>query len=86
MLPEAAAAAIKAYRQAGHTIPILSNNSFRRNYILKGMGAEANGLEGSSVTLVDKSESGQAFLTAFAVATGQSPEMTSSGPTTRLSR
>ncbi len=79
MLPEAAAAAIKAYRQAGHTIPILSNNSFRRNYILKGMGAEANGLEGSSVTLVDKSELGQAFLKAFAAATGQSPEMTSSG-------
>ncbi len=79
MLPEAAAAAIKAYRQAGHAIPILSNNSFRRNYILKGMGAEANGLEGSSVTLVDKSESGEAFLKAFTAATGQSPEMTSSG-------
>jgi ABC-type branched-subunit amino acid transport system substrate-binding protein len=79
MLPEAAAAAIKAYRQAGHTIPILSNNSFRRNYILKGMGAEANGVEGSSVTLVDKSESGQAFVKAFVAATGQQPEMTSSG-------
>jgi ABC-type branched-subunit amino acid transport system substrate-binding protein len=79
MLPEAAAAAIKAYRQAGHTIPILSNNSFRRNYILKTMGPEANGLEGSSVTLVDKSASGEAFLKAFQAATGQTPEMTSSG-------
>ena len=79
MLPEAAAAAIKAYRQAGHTIPIQSNNSFRRNYILQQMGTIANGLEGSSVQLVDNSESGQAFLKAFKATTGQSPEMTSSG-------
>ena len=35
MLPEAASEAIKAYRQGGHAVPILSNNSFRRNYILK---------------------------------------------------
>jgi len=79
MLPEAAAAAIKAYRQAGYTIPIQSNNSFRRNYILQQIGAIANGLEGSSVQLVDKNESGEAFLSAFKAASGQSPEMTSSG-------
>jgi Periplasmic binding protein len=79
MLPEPASAAIKAYRQGGYTIPILSNNSFRRNYILKQLGAVANGLEGSSVTQVDKSASGQAFLKAFKAATGQPPEMTSSG-------
>jgi Periplasmic binding protein len=79
MLPRAAAEAVKTYRQGGHSIPILSNNSFRRNYILAAMGAAANGLEGSSVTLVDKSASGQAFLEAFKAATGQSPEMTSSG-------
>jgi ABC-type branched-subunit amino acid transport system substrate-binding protein len=79
MLPEPASAAIKAYRQGGYTIPILSNNSFRRNYILKQLGAVANGLEGSSVTQVDKSASGQAFLKAFKAASGQPPEMTSSG-------
>jgi Periplasmic binding protein len=79
MLPEAAAEAIKTYRQGGHSIPILSNNSFRRNYILKQVGAAANGLEGSSVMQVDKSASGQAFLKAFQAATGQAPEMTSSG-------
>jgi branched-chain amino acid transport system substrate-binding protein len=79
MLPEAASEAIKTYRQGGHAIPILSNNSFRRNYILKQVGAAANGLEGSSVTLADKSASGDAFLTAFQAATGQAPEMTSSG-------
>jgi hypothetical protein len=79
MLPEAASEAIKAYRQGGHAVPILSNNSFRRNYILKQVGAAANGLEGSSVTLADKSVSGEAFVMAFRAATGQSPEMTSSG-------
>ncbi len=79
MLPEAASEAIKAYRQGGHAVPILSNNSFRRNYILKQVGAAANGLEGSSVTLADKSGSGEAFVKAFRAATGQSPEMTSSG-------
>ena len=41
MLPEAASEAIKTYRQGGHAIPILSNNSFRRNYILKQVGAAA---------------------------------------------
>jgi ABC-type branched-subunit amino acid transport system substrate-binding protein len=79
MLPDAAAQAIKTYRQAGYAIPIQSNNSFRRNYILQQMGAIANGLEGSSVQLVDKSASGEAFLAAFKTTTGQSPEMTSSG-------
>jgi hypothetical protein len=79
MLPEAAAEAIKTYRQGGYTIPTLSNNSFRRNYILKQMSAMANGLEGSSVMLVDRSPSGEAFLQAFKAATGELPEMTSSG-------
>jgi len=79
MLPEAASEAIKAYRQGGHAVPILSNNSFRRNYILKQVGAAANGLEGSSVMLADKSGSGEAFVKTFRAATGQSPEMTSSG-------
>ena len=79
MLPNEAAEAIKAYRQGGHAIPILSNNSFRRNYILKQIGPVANGLEGSSVTLVDKSKSGEAFLNAFKAATGGLPEVTSSG-------
>ena len=43
MLPEAAAEAIKIYRQSGHAVPILSNNSFRRNYILKQIGAARTG-------------------------------------------
>jgi hypothetical protein len=79
MLPEAAAEAIRTYRQAGYTFPIVSNNSFRRNYIIRQLGAVADGLEGSSVMLVDKSPSGEAFVQAFKAATGEAPEMTSSG-------
>ena len=79
MLPDPAAAAIKAYREAGYPTPLLSNNSFRRDYQLKALGALANGLEGSSVTQVDKGASGQAFAEAFKAASGETPEMTSSG-------
>jgi branched-chain amino acid transport system substrate-binding protein len=79
MLPQAAAAAIRAYHKAGYKIPILSNNSFCRNYILKTIAAEAEGLEGSSVMLVDKSASGALFQTALKKMTGEPPEMISSG-------
>jgi ABC-type branched-subunit amino acid transport system substrate-binding protein len=79
MLPDPAALAIKAYREAGYSIPLLSNNSFRRDYQLKALGALANGVEGSSVTQVDKGPSGQAFVAAFSAAIGETPEMTSSG-------
>ena len=79
MLPEGVAEGFKAYRQAGYTIPIQSNNSFRRNYILEQTGAMANGLEGSSVQLAANSDSGRAFVSAFQSATGQQPEMTCSG-------
>jgi hypothetical protein len=43
------------------------------------VGPVANGLEGSSVTLVDDSPSGEAFFNAFQAYTGQEPELTSSG-------
>ena len=79
MLPEGVAEGFKAYRQAGYTIPIQSNNSFRRNYILEQIGTLANGPEGSSVQLAANSDSGRAFVSAFKSATGQQPEMTCSG-------
>ena len=79
MLPEGVAEGFKAYRQAGYTIPIQSNNSFRRNYILEQIGTLANGLEGSSVQLAANSDSGRAFVSAFQSATGHLPEMTCSG-------
>lgn len=79
MLPAGATEAIRTYRQGGYKIPILSNNSFRRDYILKQVGAPADGLEGSSVTLADTTGSGAAFIEAFKAMTGQPPEVTSAG-------
>jgi hypothetical protein len=77
--PGSASEALKAYRASGHLLPILSNNSFRRDYILASLGTLANGLEGSSVMLVDDSSSGEAFVQAFTEYTGHRPELTASG-------
>jgi ABC-type branched-subunit amino acid transport system substrate-binding protein len=79
MLPDAAAVAVKNYAEGGYRFPLLSNNSFRRDYILKQIGTAANGIEGSSVTQADKGPSGRMFVEAFKAATGETPEMTSSG-------
>jgi ABC-type branched-subunit amino acid transport system substrate-binding protein len=81
MLPGVAGDGIKAYRAGGYTLPISSNNAFRRDFLLANstVAAAAEGLEGSSVTLVDNSASGQDFLEAFEAYSGQKPELTSSG-------
>ncbi len=83
MMPAQAYEGLKAYRLAGYTIPIVSNNSFRREYTLAALEAFqpgiANGLEGSSVMLVDSSVSGELFYNAFKAYTGQGPELTASG-------
>jgi len=80
MLPVNVTAAVQSYRAGGYTLPVVSNNSFRRNYILPLVGPGANGLEGSSVALANSSPSGQLFIDAFTAANnGQGPEQTSSG-------
>jgi ABC-type branched-subunit amino acid transport system substrate-binding protein len=79
MLPGHSTEAIRTYRAAGYKLPIVSNNSFRRDYILQQIGPAANGLDGSSVTTADKSKSGAAFVHAFRAAYGHAPEVTSSG-------
>lgn len=83
MMPAQAYEGLKAYRLAGYTIPIVSNNSFRREYTLASLEAFqpgiANGLEGSSVMLADSSISGEMFVNAFKAYTGQGPELTCSG-------
>jgi ABC-type branched-subunit amino acid transport system substrate-binding protein len=79
MLPVNVVSAVRAYRSAGFKLPVVSNNSFRRNFILPKAGADAEGLEGSSVALVDGGPSGRAFVEAFRAANGQDPEQTSSG-------
>jgi ABC-type branched-subunit amino acid transport system substrate-binding protein len=79
MLPINVVPAVHAYRSAGVQLPLLSNHSFRRNFILSKAGTDPEGLEGISVALVDKGPSGQAFVHAFTAATGQGPEQTTSG-------
>ena len=79
MLPGHSTEAIRTYRAAAYKLPIVSNNSFRRDYILGQIGPAANGLDGSSVMTADKSRSGAAFVSAFQVAYGHKPEVTSSG-------
>lgn len=79
MLPAGATQAIQSYRRGGWKTPIISNNSFRRDYILRQVGAPAEGLEGSSVLLADKGPAGQAYLKAFQAANKERPEVTSSG-------
>jgi ABC-type branched-subunit amino acid transport system substrate-binding protein len=79
MLPVNVTAAVQSYRAGGFTLPIVSNNSFRRNYILPLVGPGANGLEGSSVALANSDVAGQLFVNAFTAAYGTGPEQTSSG-------
>jgi ABC-type branched-subunit amino acid transport system substrate-binding protein len=79
MLPVRVAPAVQAYRAGGFTLPVISNNSFRRNYILPLVGPGANGLEGSSVALANSNLSGDLFIRAFTRAYGEGPEQTSSG-------
>ena len=79
MLPVNVTAAVQSYRAGGYTLPVISNNSFRRNYILPLVGPGANGLEGSSVALANSNLSGQLFIDAFTAAYGSGPEQTSSG-------
>ena len=79
MLPDPSFAAVKTYREANYPVPLLVNNSFRRDYQAKKLPGLVNGVEGSSVTQVDKGASGQAFTEAFKAAHGETPEMTSSG-------
>ncbi len=80
MLPVNVAPAVQAYRTGGFTLPVLSNNSFRRNYVLAGLGSAAEGLEGSSVALANDNLSGQLFINAFkAHNAGVGPEQTSAG-------
>jgi hypothetical protein len=78
-LPPNVVSAVQSYRDGGFTLPVLSNNSFRRNFILAQMGTLADGLEGSSVALVNDGPSGADFVAAFQAATGQGPEITTSG-------
>jgi branched-chain amino acid transport system substrate-binding protein len=78
LLPVGSAAATKAYREAGHTIPLQATTAFRRLHILRSLGASAEGVEGASPRAA-AGDGGAAFEAAFKAEYGEDPEMLSSG-------
>jgi ABC-type branched-subunit amino acid transport system substrate-binding protein len=78
LLPVGSAAATKAYREAGHKIPLQATTAFRRLHILRSLGAVAEGVEGGSPRAA-AGQSGAAFQGAFKAEYGEDPEMLTSG-------
>jgi ABC-type branched-subunit amino acid transport system substrate-binding protein len=74
LLPNPAMAAVKTYREAAFTAPLLTTSAFRRNYILRNLGPVANGVEGNSPFLYANDESGLLFHDALVSAIGEPPE------------
>jgi hypothetical protein len=56
------AAIVKAYSQGGYHIPMLHTHGFRGGNILRTVGDVANGQEGISYPMFDRSTSGETFL------------------------
>jgi branched-chain amino acid transport system substrate-binding protein len=78
LLPVGSAAATKAYREAGYTIPLQATTAFRRLHILRSLGAVAEGVEGGSPRAA-AGDSGAALVEAFKAEYGEDPEMLTSG-------
>ena len=72
VLPGNAPGALGAYRETGTTTPVTANNGVRRDFLLPVLGAAADGLEGSSVAVVNDCAAGTAFRTAFQALPGRS--------------
>jgi ABC-type branched-subunit amino acid transport system substrate-binding protein len=78
LLPVGSGAATKAYREAGHDIPLQATTAFRRLHILRSLGANAEGVEGASPRAA-ADDSGAAFEAAFKAEYGEDFEMLSAG-------
>ena len=70
--PDLSAAAAKALKQAGNTIPITITN--RAQKVLDAIGADANGLEGAAPVLAESNASGQSFLSRYKAANSRDAE------------
>jgi len=79
VLSSGATATVQAYRDGEYMIPLEASTAFRRDYILRSVGAAANGVEGDSNYRYAKNDAGTAFATAFQNAAGNIPEQLSSG-------
>jgi ABC-type branched-subunit amino acid transport system substrate-binding protein len=79
VLSAGATAAVQAYHNGAFTIPLEASTAFRRDYILRSIGAAAEGVEGDSNLRYAANDAGTAFATAFQAAAGNVPEQLSSG-------
>jgi ABC-type branched-subunit amino acid transport system substrate-binding protein len=70
---------IRAFRAGHYTAQLQSTTALRRNYIVRDLGADADGIEGASPPLVANNASGRAFATAFQEANGIPPEFAAAG-------
>jgi branched-chain amino acid transport system substrate-binding protein len=79
VLSAGATATVQNYFNGGSTIPLEATTAFRRDYILRSIGAAANGVEGDSNYRYAKNDAGTAFGNAFKASAGNVPEQLSSG-------
>jgi hypothetical protein len=79
VLSAGATATVQNYFNGGYTIPLEASTAFRRDYILRSIGAAANGVEGDSNYRYAKNDAGTAFASAFQASAGNVPEQLSSG-------
>ena len=79
VLSAGATATVQNYFNGGYTIPLEASTAFRRDYILRSIGAAANGVEGDSNFRYAQNDAGTAFGNAFKAAAGNVPEQLSSG-------
>ena len=79
VLSAGATATVQNYFNGGYTIPLEASTAFRRDYILRSIGAAANGVEGDSNYRYARNDAGTAFGNAFKASAGNVPEQLSSG-------
>jgi ABC-type branched-subunit amino acid transport system substrate-binding protein len=79
VLSAGATATVQNYYNGGYTIPLEASTAFRRDYILRSIGAAAEGVEGDSNYRYAQNDAGAAFASAFQTAAGNVPEQLSSG-------
>jgi hypothetical protein len=79
VLSAGATATVQNYFNGGYTIPLEASTAFRRDYILRSIGAAAEGVEGDSNYRYAQNDAGAAFASNFQASAGHIPEMLSSG-------
>ena len=66
--PQFSAALMRVYLTSGGSVPFLHIHNFRSTSVLRQLGSELDGQEGTSHVLLDNGESGQVFASLLAAA------------------